>query len=47
MEVMIKINPCLFMALNKEQNSCDVGTNGQLLALADILLPRVCVVSAE
>lgn len=46
-EVMIKINLCIFMALNKEQNSRDVGTNGQLLTLANIPLPRVYVVSAE
>lgn len=49
MEIMIEINPCIFIILNKEQKSCDIGTNGQLLTLANILLQDYAqlVVSAE
>lgn len=37
-EMMIEMNTCIFIVLNKEQKPCDIGTNGQILTLANTLL---------
>lgn len=47
--ITTKKNPLIYVILNKKQKSYDVGTNGQFLTLANILLQEYVrlAVSAE